>query len=410
MRLSETMSGGTVVAVPGAGGLAVWRVVAPARPRRYLPAGVFGLGLLVTGCGVAAAWDAMQPDTVVHTRIVADGASDAAGRAALSELALRLAGAADRPAALQEGGEALVVTARDRDPAAARERSGSLVDAILNASPAWVPTPAGQAPAPPADRPGAGRARLAAAIDAIDARSAAVSAALTALVHDAASASRSTAERKPGRETLDKGNAALADLELQRLQLVTKYQDTYPAVVALDGQIRSLRVFLMDEAHRIEPRATAADPAEALLSNERERLLAEASQLSERRRVAVADLATADRRLAVLPPVVAAAAASATVVPPVLVAAATTSFTRTDDARLTIVPAIAAAGLVLSAALALCVRRRPKAPPHAVVLEPLPVGMLAAAGLRTLGAAVHLPLDDGGMRQGLEQPAWQRTL
>ena len=407
------MSGSSLIAVPGAGDMTVWRVVDAGQPRlsrrpaRWLPASVFCLGLLVTGGGIAAAWTAMRPDTVIRARIIADGATTAADRAALSDMALRLVPAPNRQAMLEPGGNVLVVTTRDRDPANAQEQSRSLVDTILNAPVAAPPPTFEQSPVAPGTSLRAAHARLAAAADAVETRAAAVSASLTAVARDLA-ARRDGATQKPGHETLDKGNAALADLQLQRLQLASKYQDTYPAVVALDTQIRNLRVFLIEEAHRVEPHP-AAVASDGLLSGERDRLLAELSQLGERRRALAGELAMVDRQLASLPVVASAAAAPVVTPQPVLVAAATTNMPGMADDRPILVPVIGAFGLLLSALAALLARRRPEAPACGLVLEPVPAGALAADRLRTLGApAVVLSRDDRRLPV-LAPSAWRPT-
>ncbi len=389
-----------MVPAPHAGEMAVWRVVdaAPFQPRRsrrggWLASGVFCLGLLATGGAAVAVWNVTGPDTIVRTRVLADGAAAISGRAALSEVALRLAGAAGRSATLQDGGETLVISERDRDPAEARRRSASLVDAILNAPVAAVPAP--PQPASPDAALRTERARLAAASDSLQARANAVSASLTDLARDIASAGRPEAERKPSRDTLDKGNAALADLQLQRLQLASKYQDTYPAVVALDGQIRTLRVFLMDEAHRVEARPPAAEPTTAVLTAERERLTNELAELGNRRGLVEASLAKLDRRLASLPAAASAPDQKVAAFPPVLITTATTSVTAADERPFTI-QVIAAVGLALSLFAAACARlgRRDRHP-HSLLLEQV-------TGARLEGSDRHLALQ-------AEQPAWSPT-
>ena len=398
------MSGSAVVAMQTAE-LSAWRVVgvgqAPAgRPRSWaLPGAVFLLGVTVTGAAATALWAANTPATIVQTRIHADGPGDTA-RQTLSDVALRLSGAADRPLALADGGDTLVVTERDGDPAEARKRTRALVDTVLNlslAAPGLVAQPA----VTPGGALQAERTRLAAAVDAAQNRTAAISASLTDLARDIAS--RGAADRRPGRETLDKGNAALADLQLQRLQLASKYQDTYPAVIALDGQIRNLRVFLMDEARRIEVKP-AADPADATLVRERERLRAELIQVEDRRKAAASELDGVERKLAAAP--AAAAPVLAAVVPPtVLVAAATTSFTA-PDTRPGTMQMLAAFGLILSSLGALLVRsRRVTGGLNGLMLERLVAHDPGAA----LPHVAQLPLAGGLPWQAARPSNWSRA-
>ena len=196
-----------------------------------------------------------------------------------------------------------MITAQAHDATQAQQRSASLVDAILNAPVAASGAPL--TPGPPAAGPRAGlqaeRVRLVAAADAVDARAIAVSTSLASLARDIAAAGRIAADRKPGRDTLDKGQAALADLQLKRLQLVTKYQDTYPAVLVMDVQIHDLQKFLMDEAHRVDAHPAAPDPSDALLAGERDRLRSELSQLDEQRRELAATIHSLDLKMAALP-------------------------------------------------------------------------------------------------------------
>ncbi|WP_158746793.1 hypothetical protein [Acidisphaera sp. L21] len=366
------------------GDTAVWRIVGsdlpkPRSRRRtwLLQISVFALGLATTTGAGRVIWEHMSPDTIVSTRIVADGNTDAAGRAALSDVALRLAMAPERPVALQENGEALVVTARDADPAQARQHVTSLVDAILNIPTAALATStAVTAQADTASELRASRTRLVAAIDAADARSIAMSTSLAGLARDSVAASRAAADRKPGRETLDKANAALADLQLQRLQLATKYQDTYPAVVVMDGQIKTMRAFLADETRRVEGRPVQPDPGDAVLSAERDRLRAEMAQLGDRRRDLTAQLTALDGKLTAMPVQTASIAPMATAVAPVLIVASTTS-SAGEDQRLADITAVAAAGLVLSALASLLPRRRRASSlPQGLLLEQVPMRSL----------------------------------
>jgi hypothetical protein len=300
-------------------------------------------------------WHVAGPDARVSARIVADGGSAELGRRALAETSLRFANAPGEPVLLDPSGTALIVAVKDHDPAVALLHVHSLVQEILAAQ--VIPHAVAEWPPPsPHDALLDERHRLNAAIDAADVQSAAISGRLTEVLRDAASGSRAAASAgaadRPGRETLDKGTAMLADLQLQRIQLLTRYQNDFPAVVALNGQIESLRSFLADEARRVQGTAAqpAADPAAALLAGEASRLKAELAQVDDRRRALTNDRATLESKLAALPagtPRVPRAA------PVTMLVAAATTIAYDPDPRRTLVPALAAAGFALSALLAL---------------------------------------------------------
>ncbi len=387
-----------LMSMPDPGEMALWRIVDPGRyqaaPQRRRSwawrTGVFSLGLAITSASAVTVWHDTPPDTIVRTRIVADGAEDRAGRGALSDMALRVAFAQGHEVALQQDAGALIITAQAHDAADARQRSTLLVDAILNASGAGsVAAVAGEPPA--ADPHAALRAerdRLATAAEAADARATAISTSLASLARDIASAGRMAADRRPGRDTLDKGQAALADLQLKRLQLVTKYQDTYPAVLVMDVQIHDLQKFLGDEARRVDAHPAAPDPSDALLAGERDRLRSELSQIDDRRRDLAATLRSLDLKLAALPVVTAIAPAPVAPPAPVLIATATTIFPA-PDGRLTTVPAVFAGGLLLSGFAALWPRRRrslSSALPHGLLLQAVPSPRTAEGRARTLPA------------------------
>ena len=391
-----------LMSMPASGEMALWRIVDPgqyqAAPKRRRDwawrIGLFSLGLAITGAAATGVWHYTGPDTIVQTRIVADGAEDQSGRAALSDVALRLAATPDREVTLQAGGDALIITSQAHDQAQAKQRSASLVDAILNAPVAasGAPAVAEAAAVGPRAALTAERMRLAAAAEAVDARASAASTSLASLARDIASASRIAADHKPGRDTLDKGQAALADLQLKRLQLVTKYQDTYPAVLVMDVQIHDLQKFLSDEARRVDARPAVVDPSDALLAGERDRLRSELSQLDDRRRELAATMRSLDLKLAALPVVTIAAAAPVTPPAPVLIATATTMFAGTDG-RLTTVPAVVACGLLLSGLAALWPRRRrglSSALPHGLLLEAVPLPRIPGGQAMTLPAPLRM--------------------
>ena len=348
-----------IAALPPDGGL--WEAERyPADREAHRILSMWRVGVLFVGFGATAAvggwaWDNFQPEARVQLRIVADGPG-AAARALLAESALRLGDRPNRTATLDSGGDALVISATAEDTAAAWMIARSATDIILStvrpapmpADPAPSERPRAERPPSPRTAPMAERARLLAAADAVDARIAAVSAGLTAITRDLAATARISADRKAGRETLDKGAAALADLQLQRLQLLSKYQDDYPAVLVLDGQIRSMKAFLQDESRRVDA-ATRADPAEPILSAERDRLRAELAQLTDRKTSLAAELATSMRVAAVPVADATPAPPPARFVPPapVLMEAETTA-TRLADPRWTILPITGAAGLLLT--------------------------------------------------------------
>jgi hypothetical protein len=369
------VSGSELLRVSDGDGITLWRIVNARQPtpisqlrNRSLQLGVFCFGLLATACVGSAIWQYDVPDTVISTRILVNGATDASARAALSEIITRFSVMSNGPLMLQDDGLAIVVTTHDQDPEKAAQHSRSLVDAILNApiSALSIPTLAPSMSHNPWDDLLTDRARLVRARDVIEAQSIAVSTSLATLVRDTVLTRRTAVDHRPGREVLDKGNTALADLLLQRLQLVSKYQDSYPAVLALDGQIRNLRVFLMDETHRIETKPIA-DSADAMLTVERDRLNMELAHLDDRRRTLASEIGRIDDQSPMLsmrtvPPPVA-------VPQPILVSAATARVLTEND-RVTTVQILVAAGIMISAALGLLLRpRRRSKLPQSLMLE-----------------------------------------
>ncbi len=289
--------------------------------------------------------------------------SGPAGRATLAEAALRIGAIPGQTASLDAFGDALVVTISDDDPTAARQRARSAADTLLNMSAetrqARLPSAASPGPVrpnPDASRQStllADRSRLQGELGSIDGRLSTVSASLTGIARDIAAGTRASADRKPGHETLDKTTVALADLQLQRIQLQTRYQDDYPAVVALDGQIRSLRSFLQDEQHRLDVAARiGTDLTDPVLGSERDRLRAELSQLTDRRAATATELASVIRALASpLPerpaPRFDAILADPAPPAPMLIEGATTVINGADPSWIA-ASAVAAAGLLLS--------------------------------------------------------------
>ena len=376
----------------------------PSAERRTLSAWrmfVLCFGLTATAGAAAASWFAFWPPTRVETRIVGDG-TGATVRAALANAALRIGAAPGQSALLEAGGDTLVIATEDAEAGVAWRRARSLAESLLNAplrpDPARASLPLPTAPVGTRAALLSDRNRLLAAAEATDARAASVSASLTAIARDSAAGARSSADRKAdadqrtGRTTLDKGAAALADLQLQRIQLAGRYQDDYPAVVALDGQIRTLRSFLQEEARRVDAaaRAPQADPADPILSNERDRLRAELSQLNDRRVAVGAELATVVRTLAATPPDQALppprppAAAPA----PVLVEAATT-ITSGPDYRWILVPAATAAALLLAVLAWFKPRRRGANVTADLLLQRIEAALLPHGGVVALPSEAY---------------------
>ena len=316
--------------------------------------------LFSTAVAISTAWMLLRPATVVQTRIGAE-APGPSGRAALAEASLRITTAVDRSVTLDDHGEALVVTVSAADPAAAQSAAHAAADALLNLLPVTVSDPAQSSPSPPVavDRASvehssltADRNRLQAALEAADAQLSTVSASLTGIVRDLAANAHAATERKPGQDTLEKAATALADLQLQRIQLQSHYQDDYPAVVVLNGQIRALRTFMQEEEHRASLAASHA-PADAGLSSERDRLRAELTRLGDRRIEIATNLNVVMRALAqapqqhVMPLRPDPGSASMPVLSPLLIEGATV-MTSGPDSRWLVASALGAVGLLLT--------------------------------------------------------------
>ena len=388
--------------------VAVWRMALPETPPNAWGwrAGAAAFGIALTAAAAGYVWQLGPPDTVVQARVLAEGGSDATGRAALAEAAFRLQSAIGQPAMLEDGGAALVITVRDREEDAAMQRIRSMVDAVLNTPVSLPALPAAATLIPQNPRTAllARRSQAMQAEAAVETHAASVSASLASLSRDMAGASRVAADRRPGRETLDKGAAMLADLQLTRLQLLTKYQDDYPAVTAVEGQIRTLRAFLADEQRRVDapPARPANDPADLMLAAERDRLRAEQAELADRQRALVTEVETIDRSLASLPASSAPPAPPVQPDPPMLVQASTVARPG-PDGRATTLALIAGAGIVLSALLAaLPWHRRRRAP--ALLLHPRQLAEMSAItheGMVLLPPHSALPLHVAGGRRGM---------
>jgi hypothetical protein len=189
-------------------------------------------------------------------------------------------------------GLGIVVAAWHRNPAAARALDDALVAAVL-AHQTEEPTDL------PADfRPGlrANRARLTAELEAADRRAASLSQSLTDLARDMVSALKSTDNRSVSTEVSDQGAALLAELQLKRVQLGSKYQDGYPALSALDDEIAKLRSVVAGEQRRSSVVRSSANPVFLALGEERKRVGAELDALNARRDGLRGQIAGIDRQ------------------------------------------------------------------------------------------------------------------
>ena len=354
----------------------MWRVVdpkllAPGRASWAFRLVVFFAVLLLAGLASGAVWRYDPPETIVTTRIVADGDDEPAARAALADAAQPWLLAPGRPALLEDAGRILVLTARDPDRAAAARRAQSMADAVLN-----HPVDQAAPPLPPAstDLRGAllaDRGRLQAAMDAAQAQRVATSVALTEVVRDLAEG-RAEAGRMTNRDALDKGASMLADLQLQRLDMLGKYRADFPGIGELDDRIQALKAFLADEQRRVD--AAVAHPAghaDPALAAEQDRLNGEQGQLQDREALLSVQLGNVQRSLAaILPAAVPSAAIAAS--SPMLVQGATIS-ALAENARFVIVAGITALGFALAALAALLLPKRrpsPELPPYSILLQP----------------------------------------
>ena len=323
--------------------------------------------LVMLGAGLLAAlfWVAEPPDEFATARLDAPVAEAAAllGRPdtrldALSAVGLTrvfpglLPGdPADRRIALarldqaiairREGEHALTIDVHLADPRLA----GALLRELL----APVVAPAAESapvPARPArlDDLRAERARIDATLDAADNRAAAVSASMTDLARDMVGALRVADAKPPTADVVDEARKLLAELQLKRVELSSKYQDDFPAIGAVDGEIAKLRGFIDAEEHRATARRPAANPVFETLTAERRRLAteldgldAQRAALRARQQSLQAAIDTAERQPAPPPPV----AAPRAVAGPVQLVAE-------PDLRLVVVPAILALGVILA--------------------------------------------------------------
>lgn len=256
---------------------------------------------------------------------------------------------------LAEGGRELLVRTRHDDPAVAIALDRALVAVLLARQ---APRPAAAAPAPvaasrarPLDVLQPLRARLVTDLDAADHRAAMLSEQLTDTVHDMVSVLRvtsaQTADAKPpAADLMDQGRVLLGELQLKRLQLASKYQDDFPAVAALDGEIAKLRGFLSGEQrHGPPPPRGAANPLADTLATERRRLEAELEEQNTLRTSLRAQLGHLDQEIAIAAHAPPPPAPAPAVVAPVLMAGGPTLI-EVADPRLIAVPSILLVGLL----------------------------------------------------------------
>jgi uncharacterized protein involved in exopolysaccharide biosynthesis len=139
------------------------------------------------------------------------------------------------------------------------------------------------------------RVQLATELEAADQRAGMLSQSLTELARDMVAAFRATDNHSVSTEVADQGAALLAELQLKRVQLASKYQDDFPALVALDGEIAKLRSVIAGEQRRSSMARSAANPVFTALAEERRRVSAELETLNRRREALRRQIASLDR-------------------------------------------------------------------------------------------------------------------
>jgi hypothetical protein len=189
-------------------------------------------------------------------------------------------------------GLGIVVSAWHRNQAAARALDEALVTAVL----AHQTDEA--AAFPPDYRPGlrANQVRLAKQLAEADQRANVLSQSLTDLARDMVSALKSTDNRTESSEVSDQGAALLAELQLKRVQLASKYQDGYPPLTALDEEIAKLHSLVAGEQRRSSAVRSVANPVFTALSEERRRVAAELAALNTRRDMLRSQIDSIDRK------------------------------------------------------------------------------------------------------------------
>jgi hypothetical protein len=143
----------------------------------------------------------------------------------------------------------------------------------------------------------AARARAVRELEAADRRAAVLSQSLTDLARDMVAALRATDNRSVSTEVSDQGAALLAELQMKRVQLASKYQDSYAPLVALDTEISKLRNVVASEQRRSSVVRSAADPVFTALAGERRRVNAELDTLNSKRDLLRRQVETIDHTL-----------------------------------------------------------------------------------------------------------------
>lgn len=231
-----------------------------------------------------------------------------------------------------------------------RELAGTVLD--------LPPRPAlAAAPPAPDDRLralGGEEARLQTALDETDRQAEALSARLTDLARDMVAALRVADTRPPTADVLDQAQKLLAELQLQRVELSSKYTDAFPAIPAMDAEIEKLQGFVAAEEHRTTRAPPAANPGFAMLSAERLRVSNELQALNVQRTAMRSRLDTLQARTDALDRTPAPRPAPA---PPRLVAQPVL-LGHAADPRPGMIAAVALAGLLLAALAPLLRLRR----------------------------------------------------
>jgi hypothetical protein len=198
----------------------------------------------------------------------------------------------ERQQSLQLGpdGVSVLVSAWHTTPVVARVVDDAMVDAVMTHVAASTAQPLAEARA--------ARAKFSATLAAMDQRAATLSQSLTDLARDMVGALKATDIRSPSTEVADQGAALLAELQLKRVQVASKYQDSYPAVVALDEEIAKLRAVVGKEQRRSSVVRNAANPVFSALGEERKRIGAELETLNAHRVAMREQIAAIDRQIA----------------------------------------------------------------------------------------------------------------
>jgi len=376
------------------GRLTVWQATRPlGRGRRLSGAELWrsllvhwraGAAVLLLACGIAAILGyAERPDSIAVIRITAASRTDQPALAALAGMlrqpATRLdalyavglsrvfpdllpgeAGAHSLALARLDlaqrvdyaaGDGALAVTTRLAEPRIAAALDRELVQSALD----------GLAPSPPVgvaplfrpeerlDALRAEQARLQTALDAADRQAVTLSARMTDLARDMVASLRVADPRPPTDDVLDQARKLLAEMQLKRVELSSKYTDDFPAIAATDAEIAKLQGFVAAQEHRATPRPPAANPAFATLGAERARVGGELQALQAQRADAQARLQALQPRIDALERRPAPTALPAAALPPERFVVEGVTLATAADPRPALLGAVLLAGLLLAA-------------------------------------------------------------